>query len=149
MIFRHRPRVSLVLFSFCWWRYNRLLMASQWPGDCDAITWIVKSNSSDIDFIHGDIHGRFCEILIHILYGCFTHTEESNGCANATEWALVKFDLHWPQHNTINHERCAFFSGCTVLDKVYGVYNVIRLTPHNFSFFKGLVFNRYAYARCV
>ena len=25
----HRPRVSLVRFTFCWWRHNRLLMTSQ------------------------------------------------------------------------------------------------------------------------
>ena len=31
-------------------------MTSQWPDNCDAITWIVISNSLDIDFIHGDIH---------------------------------------------------------------------------------------------
>ena len=56
--FTHRPRVSLARFSFCWWRHNRLLMTSQWPDNCDAITWIVISNSLDIDYIHGDIHGR-------------------------------------------------------------------------------------------
>ena len=42
---------------FCWWHYNRLLMMSQWPDNCGVITWIVISNSLDIDFIHGDIHG--------------------------------------------------------------------------------------------
>ena len=59
--FTHRPRVSLAGFSFCWWRYNRLLMTSQWPDNCDAITWTVISNSLDIDFIHGDIHSRSCK----------------------------------------------------------------------------------------
>ena len=54
-------RVALARFSFCWWRHNRLLMTSQWPDNCDAITWIVISNSLDIDFIHGDIHGRSCK----------------------------------------------------------------------------------------
>ena len=47
--------------SFCWCRHNQLLMTSQWPDNCDAITWIVISNSLDIDFIHGDIHGRSCK----------------------------------------------------------------------------------------
>ena len=28
-IFTHRPRVSLALSFFCWWRHNRLLMGSQ------------------------------------------------------------------------------------------------------------------------
>ena len=46
--FTHRPRVSHARFSFCWWRHNRLLMTSQWPDNCDAITWIVISNSLDI-----------------------------------------------------------------------------------------------------
>ena len=32
-----------------------------WPDNCDAITWIVIFNSLDIDFIHGDIHGRSCK----------------------------------------------------------------------------------------
>ena len=59
-IISHRPRVSLARFSFCWWRHNRLLMTPQWPDNCDAITWIVMFNSLDIDFIHGDIHGRSC-----------------------------------------------------------------------------------------
>ena len=59
--FTHRPRGSLAQFSFCWWHHNRLLMTSQWPDYCDAITWIMISNSLDIDFIHGDIHGRSCK----------------------------------------------------------------------------------------
>ena len=60
-MFTHRPRVSLAQFSFCWWRHNRLLMTSQWPDNCDAVMWIVISNLLDIDFIHGDIHGRSCK----------------------------------------------------------------------------------------
>ena len=59
-IFTHRSRVSLAQFSFCWWHHNWLLMRSQWPDNCDAITWIVISNSLDIDFIHGNIHDRSC-----------------------------------------------------------------------------------------
>ena len=66
-IFTHRSRVSLARFSFCWWRHNRLLMTSQWPDNCDAITWIMISNSLDINFIHGDIHGRSCKKLGFLL----------------------------------------------------------------------------------
>ena len=44
---------SLARFYFCWWRHKRLLGTSQWSGSCDAITWIMISNSLDIDFIHG------------------------------------------------------------------------------------------------
>ena len=50
--------------SFCWWRYNRLLMKSQWPDNCDAITWIMIFNSLDINFIHGDFHGLSCKKYI-------------------------------------------------------------------------------------
>ena len=60
-IFTHHPRVSLARFTFCWWRHNRLAMTWQWPDNCDANTWQVISNSLDIDFIHGDIHGRSCK----------------------------------------------------------------------------------------
>ena len=47
--------------SFCWWRHNRLPMTSQWPDNCGAITWIMISNSLDIDFTWGDIHDRSCK----------------------------------------------------------------------------------------
>ena len=75
-IFTHRRRVSLVRFSSWWWRHNRLLMMSQWPDSCDAITWIMISSSINIDFIHGDIHGRsfkdvyFQKHFIHKLRLC-------------------------------------------------------------------------------
>ena len=42
-IFTHR-------LTFCWWRHNWLLMTSQWPDNCDAITWIMISNTFDIVF---------------------------------------------------------------------------------------------------
>ena len=58
-------RASLARFSFCWWRHNRLLMTSQWPDNCDAITWIVISYLLDIDFIHGEIHDRSCKKTIY------------------------------------------------------------------------------------
>ena len=67
-IFTHRPRVSLVRFSFCWWRHNGLLMTSQWPDNCDSVMYIVKSNSLYVDFIHGDIHGRSCKKLYTRIY---------------------------------------------------------------------------------
>ena len=62
-IFTHRPRVSLAEFAFCWWRHNGLLITLQLPDNGDAITWVVISNSLDIDFIYGDIHGRSCKIF--------------------------------------------------------------------------------------
>ena len=60
-IFTHHPRVSLTRFTLCWWRHNRLAMTSQWPDNCDANTWQMICNSLDIDFFHGDIHGRSCK----------------------------------------------------------------------------------------
>ena len=74
-IFRHRPRVSPALLSFWWWCHDRLLMTSQWPDNCDAITWIMISNSLDIDFIHGDIHGRSCKKSLH---SCFSGYHDDN-----------------------------------------------------------------------
>ena len=80
-IFSHRPRVSLIRFSFCWC-HNRLLMTSQWPDNCDAITWIVLSNSLDIDFVHGDIHGRSCKKIIMYILHC--------------TWKVFLCDNTWP-----------------------------------------------------
>ena len=66
-IFTHNPRVSLARFTFCWWRHNPLAMTSQWPDNWDANTLQVISNSLDIDFIHGDIHGRSCKKLLYYI----------------------------------------------------------------------------------
>ena len=60
---------SLARFTFCWWRLNRLAMTSPWPDNCDANTWQVISNSLDIDFIHGNIHGRSCKNAGYINVG--------------------------------------------------------------------------------
>ena len=43
-----------------WWRHNN-------KTNCDAITWIVISNSLDIDFIHGDIHGWSCKKVKYMI----------------------------------------------------------------------------------
>ena len=64
--FIHLPRVSLARFSFCWCRHNWLLMTSHWPDNYDAISWIVISNSLDIDFIHGDIQGQSCKTFVYV-----------------------------------------------------------------------------------
>ena len=43
------------------WDINiKITLESQLPDNCDANTWQAISNSLDIDFIHGDIHGRSC-----------------------------------------------------------------------------------------
>ena len=66
--------------SFCCWRHNRLLMTSQWPDNYDAITWIVISNSLDIDFIHGDIHDRSCKKKTFLYLCVENNTKGSKGC---------------------------------------------------------------------
>ena len=55
---------SLAQFKFCWWHRNRLMMTSQWRHYTS--TWKVISNLLDIDFIHGDIHGRSCKNFLCI-----------------------------------------------------------------------------------
>ena len=67
-IFTHNPCVSLACITLCWWRHNQSVMTSQWPDNCDANTWQLISNSLDIDFIHGDIHGRSCKKSHYIAY---------------------------------------------------------------------------------
>ena len=75
--FTHHPHVSLAWFSFCWWRHNRLLMTSQWPDNCDEITWIMISNSLDINFIHVDIYSRSCKKFHFSVYGISAHFDNS------------------------------------------------------------------------
>ena len=69
-----------------------LLMTSQWPDNCDAITWKVISDSFDIDFVHGDIHDRSCrklsyrtpqwDVPIHLYY-IF-----NDGLTNVIAWVI-------------------------------------------------------------
>ena len=48
----HISPPCLAWFALCRWRHNRLLMTSTWRDNWDAL---------DIDFVHGDIHGRACK----------------------------------------------------------------------------------------
>ena len=43
-------------------------MTSLWPDSCEAVTWIIISNSADLNFIDGDIHGRACGTKLLIKY---------------------------------------------------------------------------------
>ena len=86
-IFTHHPRVSLVRFTLCWWRHNRLAMTSQWPDHCDANTWQVISNSLDIDIILGDIYGRSCK-------NCWYHTSMINHQSRWTHTDAVVSNQH-------------------------------------------------------
>ena len=63
------------------WYHNRLLMMSQWPDNCDRITWIMIFNSLDIDFIHGVVHGRSCQNSGYLI----THHHQSLGIT--TTWS--------------------------------------------------------------
>ena len=92
-IFTHHPRVSLARFTFCWWRHNGLAMTSQWPDNCDTNTWQVISNSLDIDFIHGDIHGRSCKNWLlcfnwsdHIIQDGRWYCKNFRGASSTVNW---------------------------------------------------------------
>ena len=108
--FTHRPHVSLARFSFCWWHRSRLLMTSQWLDNCDAITWIVISNSLDIDFIHGDIHGRSCKKVISSVSWdansvkniLLTHDLEAYVFCE-----LASNDRHWCQLSRVTTQICS------------------------------------------
>ena len=94
-IFTHCPRVSLARCPFCRWRHNRSLMMSQWPDNCDAVTWKVISNSLDIDFIYGDIHGRTCKnvyLFIYSIYAFILQWHFYNAVSLANTTALPS----WP-----------------------------------------------------
>ena len=93
-IFTHHPRVSLARLTFCWWRHNRLAMTWQWPDNCDANTWQVISNSLDIDFIHGDIHGRSCKKSLLTCLCINMYCEKLTSCRHRPE--LLFPTTHFP-----------------------------------------------------
>ena len=41
--------------------FHLMTSSCNWPDNCDAITWKVISNTLDINFIDGIIHGRLCK----------------------------------------------------------------------------------------
>ena len=118
-IFAFHPRVSLARFTFCWKRHNRLAMASQWPDNCDANTWQVISNSLDIDFIHGDIHGRSCKKMVYSMMAnmAFEKTLYRNGNSitnrpynfHARQKAITYIYIHWRKY-LCNHPLWSTFS---------------------------------------
>ena len=61
--FTHRPRVVLTWSSFCYdvtidcWRHNNETQSHK----------SLMSNSSDIDFIHSDIHDRSCKNRYYLI----------------------------------------------------------------------------------
>ena len=62
-----------------------LLMTSQWPDKCDAITWIVISNSLDIDF-HGNIHGRSYKEDVQTINLSYIHSRKFSSTASRPSW---------------------------------------------------------------
>ena len=70
-LYTSSPCLARPRFLFCWWRHNQLLMTSQWPDNCVAITWIVISDSLDCDFIHNDSHGRSSKKVTYHPYSIF------------------------------------------------------------------------------
>ena len=57
-VLTYRHHFSLALITFGKWRHSRLLITSQLPDNCDASTEKVISNSIDINFTRGNVHGR-------------------------------------------------------------------------------------------
>ena len=91
-VFTHRPCVSLARFTYCWWRHNRFLMRSQWPDNCDAIMWTVISNSSDINFVHSDIHDQLRKTLQNprVLCDGWLHC-----CSDIYKYIVLHWNSHW------------------------------------------------------
>ena len=94
MISTHRSYVSLAQFSLFWWRHNQFLMTSQWPDNCEAITWMMISNSLDIDFIHGDIHGRPCKKMYNVILWAITYNTTPS-LESRFGWQLFIFGSEW------------------------------------------------------
>ena len=77
----------LTRFSFCWWRHNLFLMTSQWPDNCDAIMWLMISNSLDINFIHSDILGRSWKKIWYFM-------PKNNSSVQLNHLACSKWEVH-------------------------------------------------------
>ena len=129
-IFACHPHVSLARFTFCSWRHTRLAMTSQWPDICDANTWQVISNSLDIDFIHGDIHGRSCKKW----YNCSSHMSEAKW--NTLPFVWIEYGMCvYPETSLKPHAR---------LNRGYGVVqNVYADTPINTKEWNSLLKNKH------
>ena len=102
----HGLRVSLTLFILCWWRHDWLLSALQlWYKHVKVI-----SNSLDIDFIHGNIHGRSCSEYL------FTDINFTNQKIGSINW-FMKINFL----NTCRHEQ----NGLHFADDIFNVVSCI------------------------
>ena len=128
-IFSRNPRVSLARITFCWWRHNRSAMASQWPDNCDANTWQVISNSLDIDFIHGAIHGRSCKKNRSSIRHIFITDWSQHKQPNSSSFSLPqKVKLKQYAFNVMK----AFVSKCHLLNNTvfYFGLNIVKDLIH-------------------
>ena len=101
-------------------------MTSHWPDNCDAIMWIMISNSLDIDFIHGDIHGRSCKKSL-LFRDYFTVT-----------WVITWFDTnsHKPTADHLVIYRPMYYS--LFVPDWHGAHgwNNLMVTRNNYQFMR-------------
>ena len=111
-IFTHHPRISLARFYVLLMTSQSIgddvAMTSQWPDNCDANMWQVRSNSLDIDFIHGNIHGRSCKKLHFLilfpnspmaersLCRCCIKMHSLTHCGLVMSFGDIDLVQHWP-----------------------------------------------------
>ena len=117
----------------CWWRPNRFLMTSQWPHNCDVITWIVISSSLDFDFIIGDIHGLSGK-NVQIFKVCFT--------GKPNHWSRVNSISFYIQHSTPYRWPCTYFLGWILhmpswirMNNTHNISHTISIIGVNTCFF--------------
>ena len=136
-IVKHRPCVSLARFTFCWWHHNQLLMTS-WPNNCDTIMWIMISKSSDIDFIHSDIHGWSCwkrpkdafllvsQTSLHLLMGHYNDVIMGTIMSQITSLTIV----YWAVYSGANQRKHQRFTSLAFVRGIHrGPVNSLHKWP--------------------
>ena len=120
------PHIDTQLIVLCWW------WCHNWLGICDAHMWKVISNSLDIDFIHRNIHGRFCKkksyIQPHLVYGIplywcshrriLTWSKGWELCHKVNYWEIIQIVINWlyTLHNRRDH-----FLSVMMFKAIYGI----------------------------
>ena len=133
-IFIHHPRVPLARFTLCWWCPNQLTMTSQWPNHCDTNTWQVISNSLDINFIQGDIHGRSCKkswsniTRICLMRPIKSHQKHVHFIISLTQFLQNQVYSPWCERPPVlrNH---------TIQQSIYTSFTVYKMTVRKFFIF--------------
>ena len=130
-------------------------MTSQWPDNCDAVTWIMISNSLDIDFIYGDIHGRSCKKAIyskhhHCPYGysMTVYRSYQNKVARSGPFYLYRLTFANLMHSFDDSIRVDFNSLC--FGKVSILLKLIFIQSHTsmINCFYISIFKIISYATC-